>query len=302
MYEQDGRDFRLSLDTTVAGISFNVEQRVVDDQSYMSIPGRPWRLDPAVSGKERAPTLSDALRSVEAAGPEGTATIDGVVAGRFVLDGLEPARLTAALGLSNPGVKLTDPTTAFFASAEGEPVALDLRYTVSATDGAPGTSILRLTFEMAPDQVSIAAPDDLWVAKPDGHGYAIWYPATWVPELKTAEGGFTDTFTGPDASGTVFCVHDSKLDLEQWAADGVGFYTKQFEAKPDSSSDSTLGATPVKVTTWKSGTVDGQKRSITSVALVQEPTACDIQWFAAAGSTSEDDDRFEAFLATFALE
>jgi hypothetical protein len=48
--------------------------------------------------------------------------------------------------------------------------------------------------------------------------------------------------------------------------------------------------------------VDGQKRSITSVALVQEPTACDIQWFAAAGSTSEDDDRFEAFLATFALE
>jgi hypothetical protein len=87
LYLQRGRDFHISLETTVADVTFTVEQKVVDDQSYLLNPDRPWHDDPVASGSDRAPTLAEALTSVEARGPDGTLAIAGETLERYALEG-----------------------------------------------------------------------------------------------------------------------------------------------------------------------------------------------------------------------
>jgi hypothetical protein len=302
LYLQRGRDFHISLTTTVADVTFTVEQKVVDDQSFLLNPDRPWHHDPVASGSHRAPTLAEALTSVEARGPDGTLAIAGETLERYALDGLAIGDLTSALGLSDPGVVPTATSSAFFASADGAPGALDLQYTVPRSEGTPATSTLRFTFE--PDRLptSIDAPADPWVTKPEGHGYAMWYPQAWQAELDRSDGDFTDVFVGPDASVTVYCVPDAKLGLKDWAADGRTFYAKYFDAQPDSTDVVMLGDVHVEATSWETGTIEGVERAIINVAMVKGPVGCDIQWMRAPGPSGTQDDTFRTFLGTFYLD
>ena len=300
-YEQSGRDFHITLDTTMAGIDFTVEQKVVADQSYMLNPGRPWQHDIVASGSHRAPTLAEALAGTEVSGSAGSEEIAGTAVDRYRLEGLVPGNLTAALGLSDPGARPTGASSTLLASAAGEPVALDLRYSLPTSD-AIATSDLRLTFKRGTAIGSIAAPADPWVTKAQGHGYTIWYPERWQAVLDPSDGDFTDAFSGPDENVTVFCSPDAALSLEVWAQDGLTFYTKYFGGAPDSSNDSMLGEIPTKVSVWLEGTVDGEKRGIVNVALVNGSTGCDIQWIRAPGPIGDQESLFRDALATFAFD
>ena len=229
-YEQSGRDFHVVLVTTHEDITFTTEQIVARDQAYLLIPGRPWLRDPVVSGANRAPTLSEALDSTDAVTPAGTASIDGITVEQYDLDGLDVSDAAASLGLTDPGASATATSSALLVSPDGKPFALDLKFTVPSSNGTPFISDYRLTFGWGGDPISITMPADAWVDKADGHGYDMWYPATWEADLDPSTGDFTDSFIAPDAEVIVFCRPDARLDLEEWVADGYAFYSERFGA------------------------------------------------------------------------
>lgn len=111
-------------------------------------------------------------------------------------------------------------SSTLFASADGEPVALDLRYSVPATE-LLATSDLRLSFEPSRTPRPIAPPEDPWVTKAAGHGYTM-HPEAWDTDFDPADGDFTDVFSGPEATVKVYCRPHAGLSLEAWSRDGWG--------------------------------------------------------------------------------
>ena len=233
------------------------------------MPGRPWLHDPVVSGANRAPTLAEVLDATDATTPAGTARIEGITAKQYDLNGFEVGDLAASLGLADPGANATATSSALFAAPDGKPVVLDLKFTMPSSDGTPYISDFRLTFDWAGAPISITAPADPWVAKVDGHGYEMWYPATWTADLDPSAGDFKDAFSAPDAEVIVFCRPDATLDLEDWVADGRAFYTERFGGAPDFTSHGMVGGNPARALKWEKGTVDGVPRTIINVALVR---------------------------------
>lgn len=301
-YEQSGRDFHLVLVTTLGGTSFSSEQIIARDQTYLLTLGGPWLHDPVASGANRAPTLSEALGSAGVGAPGRTALIGGITAASYQLDGLRVADVAASLGLTDPGAKTTGQGSAFFVSPDGEPVALDLTFTVPASNGTPYVADYRLIFESTSAPIAIVAPAGAWVGKADGHGYDMWYPVSWEADLDPSTGDFTDSFSAPDARVIVYCRPDAKLDLEDWVADGRAFYTERFGGKPDFASDVMVGSIPARALAWEQGTVEGDSQAIINVGLVEGPTGCDIQLFRDPGPTGQLDDVFATLLTTFSLD
>ena len=301
-YDQSGRDFHLVLTNTIEGVSFTVEQLVSGEQSYLLTPGRPWVHDVVVSGADRAPTMAEALESVEARAA-GTAVIEGATVERYDLDGLKFADLTASMGLSDPGATVTGTTSALFASPDGRPVALDLAFTSSTSDGTPYVGDYRFTFASDGAPASIKPPADPWVQNADGHGYSILYPEAWqaTPGPQTADGDFKDTYQGPDTQVVVYCVPKAKLGLKDWTASGIEYYSAAFGGKPDATGEETVGGLPARWTRWDDSSVDGDRAFIVNIALVKGPMGCDIQWFRAPGPTGSQDDVFTTVWGTFHL-
>ena len=300
-YDQAGRDFHTVLTTTLEGVSFTVEQVIADEQSFILSPGHPWLHDPVVSGAERAPTLSEALGSV-ALTHVGSAEIEGVNTEQYELTGPAFADLTASMGLSDPGATLTNTSGYLFASSDGQPVALTLKFATPSADGVHASDYA-FAFGPSSTPVSIDAPADPWIRKADGHGYRMWYPEGWTANL-VGEGadGFTEDFSGPDARARVFCNTKAKLKLKEWAADGRAFYTKEFGGKPDAIGEETVGGLPARWTRWDEASVEGNPSFVVNIALVKGPVGCDIQWFRAPGPTGPQDDEFTNMWGTFALD
>ncbi len=206
------------------------------------------------------------------------------------------------MGLSDPGADVSDTSGFLFASPDGKPLGLDLSFTVPSSDGTPYASNYSFVFDSGVAPITIEAPSDPWIRKPDGHGYRMWYPEAWrANPVDESSGGFTEDFYGPGVGVRVTCNPKAKLKLKQWAADGLAFYAKRFGGNPDQVGADTFNGIPGRWSRWENGTIDGVPTFIVNVAMVKGPVGCDIQWYRAPGPTGAQDEVFTQLLNMFAL-
>jgi hypothetical protein len=297
VFEASGKSVRSSQDFTVSGKTTASEQRVVSNSAYNKLGALPWRRVPEWSGSNLPPTLGAALTSTAFTQATASGSLHLAAQGKAIGDVVE------ALLLLDPSMALQDGTLDIAVGPAGELVTLDLKLTATMANGTRVVSALSYAFDATPNIAKIMAPSDVWILQDPGRGYTLWTPHGWTSKLDEKTDGYFDSYFDPNSAAEIAVnCYAGTWTLAEWVKETRTFLTKNYGAKPDTTSDTTISGQDATVMIWNNVKVADLDTYVINVSMVNDTTGCDVRWYNDPGTESADIDIFDLMTATFSMQ
>ncbi len=300
-----GGDSSSSLAVDVAGTIQQTDEISIGDATYTSTDGGPYVLAMAEPDAEDGGSLTKALGGVESLEDAGPVQHFGRTVRE--LTPTDPIDLDpAALGFTDPTMADAVMSMAFFAEPDGTPAgfSIGMTWTQGLEGGTLAEAEIALDFEFTDlgSPVAIEVPDEVWIQWDAADApFTVAYPDGW-----TSEAAFgTLLFSAPDGS-ELFSVSLSDPAPEHASQDAFSAASNatmaSLGAVQSGSQPYGVGSVTGTLVAYRNAYADVNSLLL-HLPLFYGAYGYEVQLatIAAPGEESLVQDRFDAFMSTFAF-